>query len=494
MNVEYCDCTVTCEAACAIADARTGFEWVGWVFAIWGLLAMILCVTFVKERSQLVNTGKRPRQSSMVPSLMNTMHNGPFRVLLPAWACDAYCNAIIQTMVPYYVISVIAPGYQPGCTDPTAPGYNSWTCEQANVIAVCGICVLLSAIVGLPLWKHLVGRLGKVKTWLTWSVIMAVTNVFFVFLGSGWVVPLWIVSALNGMPVGAKFIADSILSDIIDYDEFLTGQRNEATYFMFRGFLPKIVQIPASAIPIAMLGAVGWQPPIGGVAQEQSTQVAIYVKCIVFSCFVMSLVSFWIKKRYPLCTERHLSDLREGIKSQQTTQQAVADPVTGRPYLRMTVSDEQWAAYDALNHFRDYRIVASFLEDPNKSLDDADVVATINASKGANYIHRMTVLQTIAGIVFFLCSITATWFGMGLLTNETWSFVPTFTSVSVGFSIILGLFSCLRLQAATALKNFAKEGTLLPETILQVLKHRELLHKVGTVQEDDEKKRPEMAN
>ena len=41
---------------------------------------------------------------------------------------------------------------------------------------------------------------------------------------------LWIVAALNGIPLGAKFIADSILSDIIDYDEFLTGQRSQATY------------------------------------------------------------------------------------------------------------------------------------------------------------------------------------------------------------------------------------------------------------------------
>ena len=70
------------------------------------------------------------------------------------------------------------------------------------------------------------------------------SNVLFLFLGRGQVIDLLIV-ALRGFPIGLKFIAESILSDIIDYDQFLTGQRNAATLFLFRSFLPKIVQFPA---------------------------------------------------------------------------------------------------------------------------------------------------------------------------------------------------------------------------------------------------------
>ena len=39
---------------------------------------------------------------------------------------------------------------------------------------------------------------------------------------------------IAGLPLGAKFISDAIIADIIDYDEFLSGQRNEATYTMFQ--------------------------------------------------------------------------------------------------------------------------------------------------------------------------------------------------------------------------------------------------------------------
>ena len=37
---------------------------------------------------------------------------------------------------------------------------------------------------------------------------------------------------INGLPMGAKFLADMILADVIDYDEFMTGRRTEATYTM----------------------------------------------------------------------------------------------------------------------------------------------------------------------------------------------------------------------------------------------------------------------
>ena len=40
--------------------------------------------------------------------------------------------------------------------------------------------------------------------------------------------------------MGAKFLADAVLADVIDYDEFLTGARSEATYMMFKSFLPKV--------------------------------------------------------------------------------------------------------------------------------------------------------------------------------------------------------------------------------------------------------------
>ena len=51
----------------------------------------------------------------------------------------------------------------------------------------------------------------------------AVTNFLFFFVGRGDVKLCIAFSFLNGLPFGAKFLADAILADVIDYDEFLTG-------------------------------------------------------------------------------------------------------------------------------------------------------------------------------------------------------------------------------------------------------------------------------
>jgi len=107
-------------------------------------------------------------------------------------------------------------------------------------------------------------------------------------------------------PLGEP-VADAVLSDIIDYDQFLTGMRSEATYFMFKSFLPKIVQIPSSAIPIALLGVFGYIQPEGGKVQDQSeTGVPAYIKVVVSLGFVMSLLASWIKSKTWRCSRPRL--------------------------------------------------------------------------------------------------------------------------------------------------------------------------------------------
>merc|ERR1712194_81652 len=313
---------------------------------------------------------------------------------------------------------------------------------------------------------------------------MAITNVLFVFLDQGWVLPLWIVASLNGFPLGAKFLADSILGDIIDYDEFLTGQRNEATYFMFKGFLPKIVQIPAAAIPIALLGVFGYVPPVAGVQQQQPQSVRWFVKAVVFSCFIVSLLAFWLKRRYPLYSEKHLVELRKGIEAHQRGEE-YPDPVTNTPYRLMQVDESMQGVYWNLNHFRSDRLRRSFIaghgaRNGQELQESAALESAIDITRGTIALHKAMLLQLVLSVVFSILSVVSTVFGMRLLTHPNWSFVPTFTSVSVGFSVILMVFASLRFRAAKQLGENAAQGQLTASVVLQVLLRRDLLHQVGT--------------
>ena len=91
----------------------------------------------------------------------------------------------------------------------------------------------------MPLWMRFVKRYGKRKVWLCYSFLGGFTNFFYVFVGEGDIELGLIITFLNGLPLGGKFIADSILADTIDYDEFRSGERREAQFTMFASFIPK---------------------------------------------------------------------------------------------------------------------------------------------------------------------------------------------------------------------------------------------------------------
>jgi len=40
------------------------------------------------------------------------------------------------------------------------------------------------------------------------------------------------------------------VSDIMDYDEFITGMRNEAFFTVSKSFLPRLAAAPAAALPV----------------------------------------------------------------------------------------------------------------------------------------------------------------------------------------------------------------------------------------------------
>ena len=152
--------------------------------------------------------------------------------------------------------------------------------------------------------------------------------------------------------LSSKFLADSILSDIIDYDEFLTGKRSEATYFMFKSFLPKVLQIPVVALPVALLPALGYLEPIGGKVQPQVEMTSWYL-CAVGSIAVLSsLTAFVIKFRYPFW-EPEVEKLSAAITARKATgNMTQPEPISSVPYtLQKRVDDQQQQNFWLLDSF-----------------------------------------------------------------------------------------------------------------------------------------------
>jgi Na+/melibiose symporter-like transporter len=180
---------------------------------------------------------------------------------------------------------------------------------------------------------------------------MAATNLLFLFVfRNGSLYYFFFAAACNGAPLGAKFLADSILADIIDYDEFLTGMRSEATYFMFKSFLPKIVQIPATAMPIALLGTFGYVDPIGGKVQDQPESCSMYLRCVVAFGFIASVIAYFLKARYPLKQE-YVDKLAIALEIHRKGEWA-EDPISKLAYFPLLPdSQEEQVHFWQFQHF-----------------------------------------------------------------------------------------------------------------------------------------------
>eukprot|EP00039_Didymoeca_costata_P008779 m.116284 g.116284 ORF g.116284 m.116284 type:complete len:901 (-) comp14228_c0_seq2:244-2946(-) len=365
---DFCQCLADCKIVNRLDNARGAYSVVGLFFGLWYIITMLIAVKKVKERSQL--SGRPlPPPPPMLPAMLNTFQNKTFSLLLPAWICDALVNSLIASLLTYYVRYVIEPEFadercQGGlATGPDVPIF----CSSEAVLGACVAAVLFAAFLGTPMWLLLVKKIGKRNTWLLWSLTMAITNVSFFFLGSGDIVGVIVCAGLNGIPMGAKFLADAILADVIDYDEFLTGARSEATYTMFKSFLPKIAAIPASAVPIALLGVFGHIPPQEGVVQKQlSSCIRPYIIITMIAIPTsLSLLAFFLKLRFPLKSVKQNEKISEGI-GQHLLGKPAKCPVSGVSYSLLPLSEAEMKDAYRLDNFMGSKVCDRALKDPEK--------------------------------------------------------------------------------------------------------------------------------
>eukprot|EP00931_Biecheleriopsis_adriatica_P004439 TRINITY_DN106105_c0_g1_i1.p1 TRINITY_DN106105_c0_g1~~TRINITY_DN106105_c0_g1_i1.p1 ORF type:complete len:861 (-),score=91.66 TRINITY_DN106105_c0_g1_i1:78-2660(-) len=445
----YCDCIRICLTACSSARRSYGYKLTGLFFALWYVCTSYWCCHVVKERP--APPEGRARSPPLVPSVLGVLQNPAFRILLPAWAFDAVAQAIFLSLCPFFVMYVIAPEYQ-------TPRESSWNLDcregaraesfsriydrRCSTQVVLGSCVgvaLVCAMLTTPIWLRMVVKFGKVKVWLAWSFSMAVTNFMFLFLTKGAIISTLIVCGFNGIPLAAKFLADSILSDIIDYDEFLTGRRNEATYTMFKSFLPKVMAIPASALPLAIINAAGHVPVDHGRIRLQPQEVRLAVSLMAGGASgLAALVAFYIKRKYPLDTEEKVSAVTEGIKNHKAGEKAI-DPISGQEYSLITFTEQEntdgvWA----MDHFSSIKLIEDMAIDPQGSLSSLLTSCT---------------WEVVVAFTILLASLAALVTTIPLLRDAKLAFIPTMSAVALGVSLLCSGFSLLRRKAAYKLQQ-----------------------------------------
>ncbi len=161
---------------------------------------------------------------------------------------------------------------------------------------------MLGSTITVPIWIRLASRFGKKELWLFSMMVAGLSFGGMFFGGPGDVVLIATLSFFGGTANGCgAVISQSIKADVIDYDEWKTGERKEGAYFAAWSFVFKGSGGITMMITGVVLQIVNFQP---NVEQTETAKLAMRILFAIFPlvCYAIGAV---LMTRFTLNREEH---------------------------------------------------------------------------------------------------------------------------------------------------------------------------------------------
>ena len=256
--------------------------------AAWSRTAMILGVLVVAavwttafgvRVKPAVNSA--PSRMPARSAYLQAFRNKPFMIYMAVNMLAAFVLVVTQGMIPYYVI------YQLG---------------MKSSLSIIMLVFLVTVVACVYPYKILADRLNKGPAWAI-GLALSGLALFLTFLlphhPTFWIYPLMV---LSGMGFAAEFVfPGSMIPDMIEIDELVTGERHEGIYYGLRSFLDKLTAALGSAVMGWTLAGFGY---VGGAAQTPRALFGIRLLfCVVPAVILWACLPFLV--RFPVTRKTH---------------------------------------------------------------------------------------------------------------------------------------------------------------------------------------------
>lgn len=272
-------------------DQRILFSHLSIILSIILVLALVVFLLVVKERP----LGPKKDRTSLSPReyIAPIRRNPPYKILLVAYTVAAFGSMLPATLMFFFVEHVL----------------------QSERKELFLLLYLGTGVLFLPLWVALARKFEKKAAWLSAMALNTGAFVGALFLGSGDEIPFMVICIASGIGLGGTVaIPASMQADVIDYDEWETGTRNEGQLIGLWSIAKKLAQALGAGIAFPVLGMVGYVQGTGAT-QPQS---AIWALSLLYAgvpcvCNAVAIVLAW---KYPIDRATHL-DIRDKIKHER---------------------------------------------------------------------------------------------------------------------------------------------------------------------------------
>lgn len=275
-------------------DPRTGYIVAAAFWAVVCTIPPLVVFAVTRERPQSNEELRRVSRMSLGVQVRVALANRPYRFVITLYLFSWLSLQLTAAVMAYYM---------------------SYWMRRADLLPAVLVAIQGSAFVFVFVWSAVSRRLDKRMVYLIGASIWLVVQLVIFFLRPEsvmWMIPL---AVLSGAGVATAYLIPwSMMPDVIEFDEWETGERREGIFYGFMVFLQKT----CIAFAIWMVGiALGWSgyvTPTDAVAQPIQPESALFairlfvgpVPALVLAC------SLIIAYFYPITRGLH-GNMREAL-------------------------------------------------------------------------------------------------------------------------------------------------------------------------------------
>ncbi len=277
---------------------QQGFIMAGAVFGAIGSLPLFFIGLFVRER--FASEEQAQQEIPFRETLRLAWQNVPFRYAAGIYMFNWSAVDMIVISFPFFLLYWVAQGN-------LLAKINILGINLALESAFFGVLMLV-CVLFVPFWLWFAKRRNKIQAYIVGMSVWVVIQALIFTIQPGEITWLLTLAALAGIGVSAAYILpDSILPDVIEWDELRTGRRQEGIYYGIRTLIRKLTGALVIFLTLQILGWSGYQAPPDDVIQyTQPASALLAIRLMVSFIGVAILVgTIIIAWSYPLSREKY---------------------------------------------------------------------------------------------------------------------------------------------------------------------------------------------
>jgi GPH family glycoside/pentoside/hexuronide:cation symporter len=281
----------------SLIGAQVGFAVLGAIM----IIAAILAFSLLRERYYEKVVERRQPKVSLKSTIVGTLRCRPFRLLLLMVVTFAIGQSMVSMLSYYDTIYYV-------CGGNVARG-NGWN-------SAMGLGNMVLGALGLPVFSYLSRRIGKrhaLAGALGFSIVMYVATWWLYNPRFPWLLPL--VWGLVGMgAAGIWMLYQSMLADVMDYDELNTSMRREGSFNACASWLIKAGMAVGTGCSGILLSVVGFDAKLGG---QQTPHALSMMRFMLPAVPVIGLaLAIFFVLRIPL-THSKMTEIRAVLEARR---------------------------------------------------------------------------------------------------------------------------------------------------------------------------------